>query len=81
MTANERIPRWSARVWRAVRRAAALLLAAYAGQAGMWGLWCSASGEPLPDSGPLTWVLTVDSYRLAGSHVPAPGRAKTGGRP
>jgi hypothetical protein len=80
MTASVHTPRWFARVWPAVCRAAALLLAVHGEQARMWEVWWQANRATVPDSGPLTWVLTLDGYQLAGSHLPAQRGARTGGR-
>jgi len=94
MTANQHTPRQPGsmdgaectqvhlgRVRRAVRRAATLLLAVHAEQARMWEIWWQANRVSVPDSGPLTWVLTLDGHRLAGGYLPAPGDAEAGGRP
>ena len=80
MTANQHTRR-PGKVWRAVRRAAAPLLAVHVEQARVWKIWWHANRGYAPDSGPLTWVLTLDGYRLAGGHLPAPDDSKTGGRP
>lgn len=81
MTADEPTSRRFARVWPAVRRAAALLLAVHREQARIWEIWWRANRATVPGTGPLTWVLTLDGCRLAGGHLPAPGDAETGGRP
>ena len=81
MTASVHTPRRFARVWAAVRRAAALLLTVHGEQARMWEIWWQSNRANVPDSGPLTWVLTLDGYRLAGGHLPAPGDSRTGCRP
>ena len=81
MTASEHVPGRLARVWPAVCRAAAPLLTVHGEQARMWGIWWQSNRATVPDSGPLTWVLTLDGYRLAGGHLPASGDAKAGGRP
>jgi hypothetical protein len=48
----------------------------------MWEAWWQANRAAVPQTGPLTWVLTLDAPRLAGSHlpapdVPAPGRGRS----
>src|SRR5262249_45977526 len=51
---------------------AAALWAMQEEQGRMWDAWWQASRAAMPDSGPLTWVLTLDGYRLSGSHLPPP---------
>jgi len=80
MTTNVRTLCRFARVWPAVCRAAALLLAVHGEQARMWEIRWQANRATVPDSGSLTWVLTLDGYRLAGGHLPGLGDAKAGGR-
>jgi hypothetical protein len=60
--------------WRAVGRAAAALGRLHYEQVHMWELWLQANRASVPEDGPLTWVLTLDGYRLGGSHLPG-GRA------
>ena len=79
MTAKRRISRWSRGVWRPVRRAAAALWALQDEQGRMWDAWWQSGRAAVPDSGPLTWVLTLDGYQLAGSHLPAPRDTPAGG--
>lgn len=45
----------------------------------MWDAWWQSGRAAVPDSGPLTWVLTLDGYQLAGSHLPAPRDTPAGG--
>ena len=45
----------------------------------MWELWWQANRATVPSDGPLTWVLTLDGHRLAGSDLPVPPNAATGG--
>ena len=81
MTAKRRTFRWSQDVWRAVRCAAAALWALQEEQSRMWDAWWQANRATVPDSGPLTWVLTLDGHRLSGSHLPAPGGVPAGDTP
>jgi hypothetical protein len=80
MTASQRTHRWTAG-WRPLRRAAAALRALHWEQTIMWGVWWQADGAAVPSSGPLTWILTPDGYRLSGRHLPAAGDTGTGDRP
>jgi hypothetical protein len=79
MSASQSSPRRAPTVWRAVRRAAAWLRHVQDEQVLMWEIWWQANRASVPSSGPLTWVSTLDGHRLAGSHLPVPGRAQTGG--
>jgi hypothetical protein len=81
MTANQRAFRWSKGMWRAARRAAAALWALQEEQGRMWEIWCQANRATAPAAGPLTWVLTLDGYQLAGSHLPAPRDTPARGTP
>jgi hypothetical protein len=81
MTASQSTARQPGAVWRAVRRAAAALWALHEEQGRMWDAWWQANRATTPDSGPLTWVLTLDGYRLSGSHLPAPSDTSAGGTP
>jgi hypothetical protein len=81
MTASRRTTRPAMAVWRTARRAAAARWAMQEEQGRMWDAWWQASRPTMPDSGPLTWVLTLDGYRLSGSHLPAPSDARAGGTP
>jgi hypothetical protein len=81
MTAKRRTSRWSQGVWRAALRATAALWAMQEEQGRMWDAWWQANRATVPDSGPLTWVLALDGYRLSGSHLPAPSDARAGGTP
>ena len=45
-------------------------------QVRMWECILLTSGAaPLTAAGPLRWVPSLDGYRLAGSHLPAPPRS------
>ena len=72
MTSNQPAGRrpWVAR--RAVRRVARALRAVQDEQARMWEAWWQANRAVAPEAGPLTWVLTLDGHRLAGSDLPGP---------
>ena len=59
--------------WRAARRAASALRAIQDEQVRMWEALWQANRASGPEAGPLTWVLTLDGNRLAGSHLPAHG--------
>jgi hypothetical protein len=39
-------------------------------QARMWDAWSQAHRAAVPEEGPLTWVLALDGYRLAGCRLP-----------
>lgn len=60
-------------VWRAMRRAGRALqdLNRELEQASE-SFWL-AGRTPVPRSGPMAWVPSLDGYRLTGSHLPAPG--------
>gem|GEM_PF-6928335 len=64
----------------AVRRGAAALGPTRAEQITMWEAWWQANRAAVPQTGPLTWVLTLDGPRLAGSHLPAPDVPAPGAR-
>ncbi len=51
------------------RRAAAALRHAYREQTLMWQLCSQANRATVPSTGQLRWVLTIDGYRLADSHL------------
>lgn len=72
MTDNQRMPRPLALTWRVVFRAAQALRQVHEEQALMWDLWWQANRACVPDSGPLSWTLTLDGYRLAGNHLAMP---------
>ena len=80
MSANHHASR--ARVlWRAVCRAARAVGRIHAEQVHGWEVWLQANRAAVPDDGPLRWVLSLDGYRLAGSHLSAGSRATTGETP
>ncbi|HYB49378.1 MAG TPA: hypothetical protein VED20_18810 [Streptosporangiaceae bacterium] len=43
-----------------------------------WEAWCQANRPAVPEEGPLTWVRTLDGYRLAGGHLPASSGTRAG---
>jgi hypothetical protein len=71
--------RRAARLWRAVRRAAAALRHIHDEQTLMWELSWQANRAAVPETGPLTWATTLDGRRLAGSRLPVPDGTVTGG--
>ena len=71
MTASPHIRHWSARLWRAIRRAAAAQRNVNDQQTLMWETWWQANRATVPETGPLTWVMSLDGRRLAGRHLPA----------
>jgi hypothetical protein len=72
MTASQRARGRLAGLCRAVRRAFAALGYTHAEQILMQEAWWQVNRAAVPETGPLAWVLTLDGYRLAGSHLPAP---------
>ena len=70
MTASPHIRHWSARLGRAIRRAAAALRNVNDQQTLMWETWWQANRATVPETGPLTWVMSLDGRRLAGRHLP-----------
>ena len=67
------------RLWLVVRTAIRAVGMAHHEQVRMWECILETSGAaPLSAAGPLRWVRSLDGYRLAGSHVPAPDPAETG---
>jgi hypothetical protein len=72
MTTNQHTHRQPA-IWRSVRVVASALRTLQHEQSLMWELWWQANrAETASGDGPLTWVLTLDGYRLAGSYLPVP---------
>jgi hypothetical protein len=72
MTANQPaffLPR-AAR--RAVRRVARALRALQNEQVRMWEAWLQANRTVIPETGTLTWFLTLDGHRLADRDLPGP---------
>lgn len=65
-------------VWRFVRGVTSALRTLHREQTLMWELWWQANRATVPSEGPLTWVLTLDGRRLAGSHLLAPPNDATG---
>ena len=78
MPVNQRT-RWSAILWRAACRAGRALCYIHGEQA--WEVWAQVGQAPWPETGPLTWVRTLDGYQLAGSHLPASRDLTPGGTP
>ena len=68
-------------LWRTVRRAFATLGYTRAEQIQIQEACWQANRAAAPETGVLTWVLTLDGYRLAGSHLPARGVTGAGGTP
>jgi hypothetical protein len=68
-------------IWRVVRGVAAALRTLNREQVLRWELWWQANRAAIPHTGPLTWVLTLDGHRLAGSHLPIPPNAPAGNEP
>jgi len=46
-----------------------------------WEAWAQANRAAAPEEGPLTWVRTLDGYRLAGRDLPASSDTGAGGMP
>jgi hypothetical protein len=60
------------RLWLAVRTVIGAVRLAHDEQVSMWECILLTSGAaPLTASGPLRWALSLDGYRLIGSHLPA----------
>jgi hypothetical protein len=72
MTANQPACRRPWIVGRVVRRVARVLRAVQDEQAHMWEAWWQANRTVIPETGTLTWVLTLDGHRLAGRVLPGP---------
>lgn len=45
----------------------------------MWELSWLAGRATAPETGPLTWVMTLDGHRLAGNRLPVPDDTRTEG--
>jgi hypothetical protein len=78
MTTDQHTHRQPA-IWRVVCRAGAALQTLHREQTFIWDLWWQANRAAVLSTGPLTWVLTLDGHRLAGSHLPTPPSAPAGG--
>jgi hypothetical protein len=77
MTTNQHTHRQPA-IWRSVRVVALALRTLQREQSLMWELrWQANRAEVASGDGPLTWVLTLDGYRLAGSYLPVPPNVAT----
>ncbi len=72
MTISQPARRRLRAVWRVTRRAARALRAVHDEQVRMWEAWWQANRAVIPETGTLTWVLTLDGHRLAGSDLPGP---------
>ena len=67
------------RLWLAVRTVVRAVGLAHHEQVNMWECVLLTSGAaPLTAAGPLRWVRSLDGYRLAGRHLPAPDMSETG---
>jgi hypothetical protein len=80
MTTSQHIQRQPS-VWRFVRGVTSALRTLHREQTLMWELRWQANRATVPSDGPLTWVLTLDGRRLAGSYVLAPANDATGDTP
>ena len=60
------------RLMRAGRLAARWLRRVHEDQVLAWEIYCRAGQPHVPQTGPLTWVLTLDGYKLGGSYLPGP---------
>ena len=68
------------RAWRAVRLAASVIREAHDEQVYMWEcFWRSGRAVPPATTGPLSWVSSLDGYRLAGSYLPGRDQRADGG--
>jgi hypothetical protein len=65
-------------IWRSVRGVASALRTLHREQTLMWELRWQANRATVPSDGPLTWVLTLDRHRLAGSYLPVPPNVAIG---
>jgi hypothetical protein len=77
MTTSQHIQRQPS-VWRFVRGVTSALRTLHREQTLMWELRWQANRAAVPSDGPLTWVLTLDGRRLAGSYLLAPANDATG---
>jgi len=77
MTTSQHTHRQPA-IWRSVRGVASALRTLHREQTLMWELWWQANRVTVPSDGPLTWVLTLDGRRLAGSYLLVPPNVATG---
>jgi hypothetical protein len=59
-------------LWRALRQVAHVIREFHTDQVYFWERYYLASRALAPRDGPLAWVPTLDGYRLAGNHLPAP---------
>ncbi len=79
MTASPRTRGRFQGMWGVVGRALAALGPTRAEQILMQEAWWQANRAAGPGTGPLAWALTLDGYRLAGSHLPTPSDTGTMG--
>jgi len=80
MSADQRPRRFSA-LWRAVCRVGSAMAHIHDEQLYAWEAWAQANRAAAPEEGPLTWVRTLDGYRLAGRDLPASSDTGAGGMP
>ena len=62
----------------AIRHAARALRAVQDEQVRMWEAWWQANRAVVPETGPLTWVLTLNGTKLTGRHLPVPATPPAG---
>jgi len=67
-------------LWRALRQGARAIRVLHDEQVYMWERFYLANRALVPQTGPLTWVPTLDGYRLTGSHLPAAANEAGGDR-
>ena len=80
MSADQR-PRRSPAWWRALCRVGRAMAYVHGEQIYAWEAWCQANRAAALEEGPLTWVRTLDGYRLAGRDLPAGGGTTATGMP
>ncbi len=62
------------RFCRAIRRGAAAVRELHGDLVQASECRCLSGRAAVPRPGPMAWVLSVDGYRLTGSHLPDPGQ-------
>ena len=72
MTTDQSARRRLRIAWHAIFRVAGTLRAVQDEQVSMWEAWWQANRAAVPETGPLTWVLTLDGTKLAGRQLPVP---------
>jgi hypothetical protein len=80
MTTAQRTRRQPA-IWLALCWVASAVRTLHREQTLMWELWWQANRATVSSDGPLTWVLTLDDYQLAGSDLPIPPNDAAGDAP